>query len=177
MRDRAANVASGRLAKFAGDFWEAFVEGQHAGAMAMGVLVHVQHNEPKAKYVGGRLMYVAKSGTDYTGLLFDGRALAVEAKTTKGRLSKKAVKKKQAEQLDAVVRVGGEAFLLVEFRDYMHKFAIPWLLVPWKKLRSAESIGSGDMKEEWRISPGECYLKRGVPMPAVGDRKRVFPRS
>ena len=180
MRPRSASSAQGRTAKAAGAAFEAWVDGQHEGAKILGVLAHVSHNQPGVRHVGGRIIYAERSGTDYSGVFSDGgRALAVEAKSTVGRLMRSSIKKKQAEQLDVVVKVGGSAWLLVEFRgERVGRFAIPWLSVPWRRLRSAESIGIEDMKVEWWVQPGECYLKRGVPMPVVGDgRKRVFPRS
>lgn len=185
MRSRSASSAQGRAAKAAGAAFEAWVDGQHEGAKILGVLVHVSHNQPGVRHVGGRIIYTERSGTDYSGVLSDGRSLAVEAKSTAGRLMRSAIKKKQAEQLDLVAKAGGSAWLLVEFRDneavvgrVMVRYAAPWQLIRWKKLRSAESIGPDDMRPEWRILPGECYLKRGVQVPVgVGGRKHVFPRE
>ncbi len=172
---------SGRAAKAAGDAWEAFVEAQHEMAKYLKVLVHVAHNQPGTKFIHGRLTHAEKSGTDFTGLLADGRTLAAECKSTVGRLMRSEVKKLQVEQLDAVASVGGAAYLLVEFRigdqGYV-RFAIPWKAVPWMKLRSADSIGTEDMRPEWRFVAGECYLKPGVKVPAgVGGKRRVFPRE
>ena len=171
------NVARGRAAKTAGDSFEAWVDAQHEMAKILGVLVHVAHNEPKARYVGGRLIYTARSGTDYSGVLADGKAYAAEAKSTKSRLMRSAINKKQVEQLDAVARAGGAAYLLVEFRHgtRMRRYAAPWDRIEWKKLRTAESIGPEDLLAVWSIPPNECYLKRGVQAPVVSSgRKRVF---
>lgn len=184
MRSRAASVAQGRVAKAAGDSFEAWVDAQHEGAQYLGVLVHVSHNQPSVRHVGGRVVYDKKSGTDYSGALADGRALAAEAKTTVYRLARSAVKPNQVEQLDAVARAGGAAFLLVEFRNGNSvtggalRCAVPWLEVAWRRVRTAESIGPLDVRPEHVVRSGECYLKRGAQVPAgVGGRKRVFPRE
>ena len=173
--------ASGRAAKAAGDAWEAFVEAQHEAAKYLGVIVYVQHNEPGTKFVGGRLLHTKKSGTDFFGIMADGRAFATECKSTIGRLMRSDVQPKQVEQLDAVVKVGGEAWLLVEFRIGVEGYircAIPWKVAPWTKLRSADSISPDEMDPEWYIRPGVCYLKRGVAVPVgVGGRKRIFARE
>ena len=182
-----ASVAQGRAAKAAGAGFELWLDAQHDAAKALGVLVHIAHNQPGVKLVGGRLIYTERSGCDYTGLLTPetlfshGRALAAEAKSTTKRLSRKVIKKKQVEQLDAVAKAGGVAMLLVEFRTGARRdrFAVPWLEVPWRVLRTAASIGLEDMRPEWAIQPGECYLKRGVQVPAgtPGGRRRVFQRD
>lgn len=188
MTKRAANVARGRVAKAAGDSFEAWIDVQHEGAKKLGVLKYVSHNQPQAKYLNGRLTYVAKSDCDYTGTMSDGKSFCAEGKSTKEakktkklRLMRSAVKKKQAEQLDMVSDVSGVAYLLVEFRDgegRKWRYAIPWAEVPWKTLKTAQSIGLEDLNPRWRVAPGECYLKRGVPMPpSTGGRKRVFARE
>ena len=66
----------------------------------------------------------------------------------------------------------------MEFRggSILVRAAIPWIEVPWKKMRTAESIYIYDVRSEWRVIPGECYLKRGVAVPTVG-RQRRFPRE
>lgn len=154
---------AGRLAKAAGDSFEAWVDNQHQVAQQLGILVHIQHNQPQVRHVGGRLIYTARSGTDWTGLLADGRSLAVEAKSTRGRLARSTIKPKQAEQLDAVMKVGGLSYLMVEFRKGLHqnRFAIPWRHVPWIRKRSAESIGIENVSEIWEVE-SDCYLRREI---------------
>ena len=178
---RSSPSLRGRAAKAAGDAFEAFCEGQHRGAQVLGVLVHWAHNEPKSKVVGGRLIFAKKSGTDFSGVLAEGaRALAAEAKSTKGKtLPRKRIEKLQAEQLDAVSKVGGVAYLLVEFRlpHGFCRFAIPWLEVPWWTKRTAESLSLEDIPTKYKILPGECYLARGKAMPVVSGRRRVFARD
>lgn len=169
---------SGRAAKSAGAAAEAFWEAQHEMALYLGVLVHVQHNEPATKMVHGRLIYSKKSAADFTATLSDGRTFAAESKSVIKRLARSAIQPLQAKQLDAVSKAGGLAFLLVEFHPsgtIPSRFAIPWLEVPWRRLRSAESIGVEDVLK-YAVRPNECYLRRGVPV-AAGVVGRRFPRE
>ena len=141
--------------------------------------------------VSGRLIYAGKGIADRTGLLANGRTLAIEEKTTRsGRLAKKSVKKKQAEYLDAIARMGHVAILLVEFRleGRPVRFAVPWEEAPWATIKSAWSLGWEDL-EKWAIAPdangadGEsCFLERfcGVRLPRdrrVAAKRRVFARE
>lgn len=171
-------VAVGRANKSAGDAFEIWLEYQHKEAVRNGLLAHVAKSEPKTKIVNGRLIYTARGVADYHGTLaasvrstdrFTGRALhatvngvsfAAEAKSTSDdRLARAEVKPKQAEHLDAVSRAGGLALLLVEFRggSVPVRCAVPWAEVPWRKLRTADSVGADDIAR-WTIAPGENYL-------------------
>jgi hypothetical protein len=180
---RASAVVAGRTAKLVGDLFEDWIDGQHEMAQRLGILAHIAHNQAQSKIVKGRLSYVAKGVADYTGMLVGGTTLAVEAKSTALKsLARKAIKKKQADQLDAVARAGGHAFLLVEFRiktvPLRLRFAVPWLEIPWTVKRSAQSV-SAEALQKWKIEPGTCYLSRVHPGgPAVGVRKgRVYARD
>lgn len=182
------NAAIGKKSKNVGDRFEQWIESQHELAKQHGIVYSVVHNQPTTKFIRGRLIYTSAGASDYTGVLAGGRAFAVEAKSTdKERLPRASVKLKQAEQLDSVARAGGLALLLVEFRhvsvpafpvpDIINaRFAIPWLEVPWKVLRSAESVGSYDLSD-WEIH-SDCYLYRfcesGTNIaPTMGRRYRT----
>ncbi len=117
MKDQR-NVERGRLAKEVGGRFESWVEGQHEAAKYLGILAHVHHNEPRVKFVDGRLIYEKASVADYTGALEGGaRTLAVEAKSTAtARFPLSDVTPLQQVHLGAVARAGGLALLLVEFR-------------------------------------------------------------
>jgi hypothetical protein len=177
---REKNVARGRRAKAAGDSAEAFWEAQHQMAVILKILVHWMHNQPGVKHVHGKIIYAEKSASDYTGTRADGRSHCAESKSVlDGRLLRSAVKPRQAAQLDAVARAGGRAYLLVEFRSrdaLPIRAAIPWLDVPWRTLRSAESIGVEDVAE-YAVRPNECYLRPGVVAPVVISPQRRYPRE
>lgn len=171
---------SGREGKAAGDAFELWVSNQHLRALGIGILAHVEHSEPHARVVGGRVQWVSSGVADFFGTLGGGKSFAAECKSTdKQRLSKAAVEPKQAAHLDAVGRAGGLALLLVEFRrnenglPVRHRFAVPWLEIKWKVLRSAESVGIEELAG-WEVA-NECYLKRfhpGGPCIAVCESNR-----
>lgn len=165
----------GRYAKAVGDTHEQWVEAQHEMAKLLGILAHVHHNEPKVKLYEGRLNYDKMSVADYTGVLCGAgaRTLATEAKSTAdGRFPRSDVTQLQQEHLEAVAREKGLALLVLEFRAQVsapgtmawhtvkHRFAIPWLEVPWRVARSAEAVYLADLvSSDWRVHP-VCYLSR-----------------
>ena len=172
-----------RKSQQVGGAFERWIEAQHEAAKILGILSHVEHNQAQAKVVRGGLRYVGKGVSDYTGTLAgNGRALAVEAKSTqKPRLPRAEIKKKQAEHMDAVARAGGLALLLVEFRqetkdaEFLQRFAIPWLEVPWETKKSAESISVEDLAA-WAVVP-DCYLLRWHAGGKSSVPRRVYPRE
>jgi hypothetical protein len=180
------NVKIGRLSQAVGEHFENWIDGQHEMAMRLGILAHVEKNEPHSKMLGGHLIHTAPGVADRTGTLEGGRSLAVECKSTSDkRLSKSAISKRQAEHLDAVGRAGGLALLLVEFRSLTaplyRRFVVPWLEVPWKVLRSAKSLEPADIERGLMILPGTCYLARwhagGPRSSSHGIRQRVYARE
>lgn len=185
VKDRARNSIRGGQAQAAGSHFEAFIERHHNEGKRLGIIAHVAHNEPRSKVIGGRLIYESAGVSDYTAVLEQGaRAAAIEAKSRKGTcLGKSEVEPLQQEHLDAVAHAGGLALLLVEFRSetppYFNRYAIPWLLVPWKIKRTAESLEQVDIDVQWRVVETEtCYLRRwhaGGPRSSI-PRGRVFPR-
>lgn len=157
---------AGQQAQSAGSTFESWLEAQHEKAIRSGILAHIEHNQPHAKIINGRLIYVESGVSDYTGVLDNkvATSVAIEAKSSKiDRLAYSVIKRKQADHLDAVAHAGGLALLLAEFRHEAlpRRFAIPWLEVPWAILRSAKSISSTDVAQ-WEISrdPAGCYLSR-----------------
>ena len=144
-------------------------------------------SEVAAKVVDGKLIYEKPGISDYTGMLEGGRYIAEEAKSTKSEhLLRSVVKKKQAEHLEFIARGGGLALLVVEFRtpatvesriEIRTRFAVPWLQVPWKVLRSAESVSAEDLCQ-WAVD-SRCYLLKFHPCgvsSTVGHR-RVYARE
>jgi len=157
-----------RTSQAVGAAFESWIEVQHTKARRLGILAHVYHNEPTVKRIKGELIYIKPGVADYTGTLEGGTATtyAAEAKSTSDeRFQRAGIEPKQAEHLDAVARAGGLALLLVEFRieelPLRLRHAIPWLEVPWKTLRSAQSISAEDVAA-WRIpnDPTHCFLTR-----------------
>lgn len=180
------NVVRGRAAKAAGNAFEAFLETQHEIAERLGILAHIEHSEPHSKIVGGRLMYTSPGTADYFGTLDrSGLSYACEAKSTSAAsFPRSNVEPKQQRHLEAVARAGGLALLLLEFRSMSRRYALPWLQVPWKVKRTAESVSPDDI-QEWLITvvagDGQCYLSRfhaGGPRTSAGSlRVRKFARE
>lgn len=174
-------VATGRANKSAGSTWEIWLDLQHREAIRRGLLACVEHSQPSSRIVAGRIIYSRPGVADYFGTLalgtrstslfssraqhpasiLDGVSFAAEAKSTSSdRLARAEVKTKQAEHLDAVSRAGGLALLLIEFRTSTPvRCSVPWAEVPWKKLRTADSVGIVELTE-WVIAPGENYLTK-----------------
>lgn len=188
-RDSALHRASTQL----GEAFENWVDLQHALAGVRGALVHVTHNQAQSRVVRGRLIYSAAGVADYTGMLYGGIYLASEAKSTgKERLPKSEITPDQQDHLNAVTAGGGKAFLLVEFRGVTtlngtlltepRRYAVPWRDVPWKMLRTAESVGELDLVN-WRAL-GHDYLQSYHPgspnhffVGAAAKQKRIHPRE
>lgn len=179
---RGGNREQHRASTAAGAAFEALVEAHHVQAGRRGALAHVVHNQARSRVVGGKLIYEAAGIADYTGCLHGGRYLATEAKSTsKDRLPKSEITAVQQRHLDAVMTAGGLAFLLVEFRGGFspHRYAIPWAEVPWRTLRTAESLSEVD------INPNQLVLATGpdylVPYHAGSNtqyclgKRRVIP--
>jgi hypothetical protein len=165
---RGGDSASHRASREIGEAFEVWVNEQHEDAGLRGALAHVVHNMPPSKHVHGRLMYEEAGVADFTGVLHGGGYFASEAKSVApgGRLAKSRISAKQREHLDAVTACGGNslAFLLVEFRvsaSIAHRrYAIPWREVPWKVLKTAESLDEGDIAIIYQVTPGTDYLAR-----------------
>lgn len=171
MRDLRA-VEAGREAQAAGSSFEDWISAQHDAAKYLGILAHVVHNEPRVKFIGGRPIFEKATVADYTGVLCGGgaRTLAVEAKSTKAdRFALSDVTPKQQEHLDVVAKEGGLALLVLEFRAQRdprvalmkHRFAIPWLEVPWRVKRTVKAVYLDEIisSPDWRVHPN-CYLLR-----------------
>lgn len=175
---------SGWAAREAGEEFEAYVERHHLEALRLGIVAGpVDHNEPHGQIIHGKWEMVASGVADYTGVLYNGvgTTLATEAKSRETRLYRREIEPKQQRHLDTVVRGGGLAFLLAHLSGRPH--AVPWPLVPWKVLKSAESVEAEDLVQ-WVIpSDCACYLDkycsvRGVPAQGIaGGQRRRFPRE
>lgn len=178
--------ATARASRDIGEAFETQVDTWHEMAGLRGALAHVVHNAPPAKFVHGRLIYEEAGVADYTGCLHGGQVLAAEAKSVvpNGRLARSRISTKQAAHLDAVTNAGGLALLLVEFRvdrSIAHRrYAIEWHCVPWKIVRTAESLSEEDLAIVYQVPAGTDYLARfhkgSERRYVVGERrKRVYP--
>ena len=117
---------AGRYAKAVGDAFESWLDGQHARAKRLGMLAHIHHNEPKTRMHKGVLFYDKKSVADYSGTLEGGRSLAEEVKSwgSSDNFPRSQVDTLQAEHLQTVLRAGGLALLIIEFRlPFVQHFA------------------------------------------------------
>jgi hypothetical protein len=173
---------AGRRAKTIGQDFESWLKTHHGEAQRLGIVAGpVEHNEPHGEIINGQWEMVAPGVADFTGVLYDGHGstLAVEAKSRARRLQKNEVSVKQQQYLDTVVRGGGLALLAVRLEG--RNFVVPWAHVPWKVLRSTESVELCDLMP-WEIF-GSCYLDgfcpiRGVPAPGVaGGQQRRYARE
>lgn len=172
-----------RASKSTGDLFESWVERHLDEALRLGLITHWVHNEPHGKVIGGKWQMVAAGVADYTAVAYGGQVVAIEAKKRAGRLKKSEVSVEQRRHLDAVVRAGGVALLLVRLVDAagrsLGEYCCPWQFVQWTVVRSAESVGEGEL-ERWRVeSRARCFLEpyctvRGEP---VAAGRRVFPRE
>ncbi len=178
--------ATARASRDIGEAFESQVDTWHEMAGLRGALAHVVHNAPPAKFVHGRLIYEETGVADWTGCMHGGVFLACEGKSVvpNGRLARSRISTKQAAHLDAVTAAGGLAFLLVEFRAaalLLHRhYVLPWHEVPWKVVRTAESLSEEDIAAHYRVNKGEDYLAKyhagSSARYIVGERrKRTYP--
>lgn len=180
-RSKAENTRIGHLSQSSGATFESWIEAQHVMAVLMGILGHVEHNQAQAKVINKRVVYTGRGCCDYTLLCPEGRYAAVEAKSTSDNvLLKSLIKPKQIAHLEATVRAGGLALLLVEFRHEdgrRTRYAVPWKKIEWTTRRKTPSVSELSL-EPWKIDG--CYLARfvkGVIPLHTQQHGRVFPRE
>jgi len=161
----------GHAEQTSGAAWEAWCDGQHRAAMALGLLVWVDHYGPEVRHLRqGAHRIVGKAPPDYLGMMRGGRLLAVEAKRRTGRLAiegntRDAIERHQRDRLAEVEHGGGLGLVLVEFvrADGVHRFAAPWSVVAAaarSPMGGARSVGPEDLRG-WEVDP-RCYLARFV---------------
>ena len=166
-------AAAGLVARRHGAALEAWLTMQHDRAITKGLLARMAHvGAPSTPHVvNGRLgrdqrgrMLAAITGTgpaDFQGQLpaarcfcgcgavHGGRAVAIEAKSREGRLTREEIAEHQRADLDACAAGGGLAVLVARLDGVVH--AIPWREVPWCSPRGGSpSIGAADVAA-WRI--------------------------
>ena len=154
---REAHRAQGRAADANGRRLEAWLNDQHARALATGV-AHVR--KVGADVVVGRgglpCAWAGPGPADYLGTLRGGRSLAVEAKSVAKRLSRVAVLEHQARDLERTAALGGLALLVVELRHVGPRgtvYAVEWSRVPWRvtkaticgAVQTRETVGAEEL--------------------------------
>ncbi len=176
-RDEAAARAAranATIAQAVGASLEHWLGQQHRAAATLG-LAHVRHVGPPVAHSGSRgqhLKIIGVGPADYQGVLRGGRALAVEAKSRDGRLSRADIPEHQQRDLQRVSDLGGLALLVVEVRGAQLLAAVPWAEVPWTvrerrvkragdaepRVERSETVGAEELAP-WRALAG-CYLRR-----------------
>lgn len=179
-RSAADRSAAGRRSKVSGKVHEGWVETQHAKAVILGIVAHVEHNEGHTEMVGRQLKWVSPGISDYTAVLEGGRYAAIEAKALSGeRFSRSSVSPLQQAHLHATAKAGGLALLVIDFKTptgLHRRFAVEWLSVPWEVARSAESV-TPKLLAGWEVRE-DCYLLRWHPggkRSSFGSRNSTYP--
>ena len=169
LQAQEAHRASGHLARAVGASLEDWLEAQHREAIRRGIVARLSHVGPPVAWVhkvgGLRVVAKAPGPADYQGQTSDGRALAIEAKSCEGRLSRRDLTITQAADLTACATHNGIALLVWEHREAgrVTRYAIPWLEVPWHRGRRGkdgqpcETLDAADAAP-WAVRPG-LYLE------------------
>lgn len=175
-------VASGGRAHARGEALEAWLLAQHQELAARGV-AHVRHvGAPVAVGRDGQpVRWMGRGPADFQGVLAGGRALAIEAKSREGRLSRREIPPHQQEDLFAVHQLGGLALLVVELTtpgealgDLGDLYAAPWVDVPWRASERRRSVGMATCVDTsqtvgraelapWRVGRAGLYLAPWLP--------------
>ena len=169
LQARAVRSAQGRAAQAHGETFEAWLAGQHAEALRLGVVARLRHvGAPTICDRKGVPHYVGVGPADFQGTLPGGLSLVMEAKSVGprkdnpgARLVWSDIPEHQREDLDACEKAGGLSVLLYEHRPSARRFAVPWGRVPWRARRAGDhgSIGPEECGA-FEIAPGEsCYLR------------------
>ena len=129
----------------------------------MGEIGRYDKLNPEYRRVNGLFLPVANSGGDWVLCGRGGLYIAAEAKsTTADRFARNLIPAHQQAHLDDAVRSEAMAFLFLRFTKQAIPicYMIPWALVPWRVLVSAQSV-SADECQPWAVH-------------SVGDAKRIL---
>lgn len=173
-------VEAGRLAREHGEQWEQEVARHHRAALAAGIGYVRKVGAPvKVGADGLPCAWAGLAPADYAGVMADGRAVAVEAKSCVGRLQRDDLAPHQRNDLARVEAMGGLALVLVELRAeggaLLGRWCVPWseLEARWRVTRRAKPGRSGSQRAEdyvesrsagaaelagLEVDPG-CYLR------------------
>ena len=108
---------------------------RHAGRAML-----VRQTPPITNGPDGMLIYSGSAPIDFIGTKAGGKALAIEAKSTKGTSWPIALlEEQQRTAMEEFHRMGAEVLLVVAFDELFETYAIPWptlapfLLAPWRQ--------------------------------------------
>ena len=161
-------VASGRAADAAGRALETYLNGQHLAALKAGVANVRKVGAPVLVGGDGKpYEWAGRGPADYVGALKGGRAVAIEAKSTEGRFSRREVPQHQQDDLSHTADLGGLALLVVELRDTGRIYAVEWSRVPWRVTKAVvrgvvqtrETVGAEELSGHEVLASG-LYLGR-----------------
>ncbi len=156
-----ARVRGGREGLLACIAWERRVDAGLRLALGAGLLRGAwQIGRPTIGYRPDGSPIYGQGAPDFLAVTFDGRPVAIEAKTTAdARLPRSSVEPHQADALDAVADAGGLALLAVELRG-RGRWVIPWREARWCGPRGGASIGVAELAG-WEMLDGLAgYLRR-----------------
>lgn len=149
-----AAVATGREADAAGRALEGFLGAQHLAALKAGLACVRKVGAPVLVGRDGQPCgWAGKGPADYVGALRGGRALAIEAKSTEGRFSRREIPAHQQDDLSRTADLGGLALLVLELRDVPGIYAVEWTAVPWRstkatvggRVQTRETLGAEEL--------------------------------
>ena len=160
----------GAKAQARGKEFEQLLGAHHQAGLLMRLIASVEHNQPEARVLRGRVIFAGASVADFTGLLRGGLYFANELKSTaEPEFYRRKIPDKQQAHLDAVADAGGLALFSIEFREEQaaaiyerRRFVLPWREVPWRSRATSPAITAEDLNRRgWRLT-GPCYLLRFV---------------
>ncbi len=166
-----AAVAAGRLADSVGRSLEGWLNDQHLAARIAGLANVRKVGAPVLVNRDGKpYEWAGRGPADYVGALKGGRAVAIEAKSTEGRFSRREVPQHQQDDLERTAKCGGLALLVLELRDERRIYVSEWMHVPWRVtgarvggvLQTRATVGAEELTGCEVPSEG-LYLGRWLP--------------
>lgn len=176
--------AGGSRAARVGREFENRIQSQLAIARANRLVEHFVHTEPafamrKRKNAEDRgFAPIAPGVADFSGHLFGGLALAIEAKSESGRrFNISRISDNQIAHLNATAR-GGLSLLALEFRDMdrglCEEYVVPWREAPWEVAVSARTLTAAGLERGgWRAQRPHVFARFLVVCP---ECCMVWPR-
>lgn len=142
--------------------WEALLNHWH-GQYQKHHRARVAKNHPEAKYIRGRIEYVAEGEPDFGGTLAGGTSVLFDAKDCdEPRWALSQLKKHQAKALEGVHILGGVAFVALRLNRKAY-------VLPWGRLRDLywRWVDGKAPHGDASLGPAEV-AELGIPMRADG---------